>query len=74
MSLIMVSTAFGSGRPIPRRHTGDGEDLSPPLAWTGVPSSARELALILDDPDAPMSEPWVHWVIFKIPVGTNGAN
>jgi Raf kinase inhibitor-like YbhB/YbcL family protein len=70
MSLIILSTAFASGRPIPRRHTGDGEDLSPPLAWTGVPPSARELVLIVDDPDAPTSEPWVHWIIYKIPVAT----
>jgi len=72
MSLIVRSTAFASGKPIPRRHSGDGEDLSPPLSWSGVPSSARELALIVDDPDAPMDEPWVHWVIYKIPVTTEG--
>ncbi len=72
MSLIVSSTAFASGKPIPRRHSGDGEDLSPPLSWSGVPSSARELALIVDDPDAPTPEPWVHWVIYKIPVTTEG--
>lgn len=70
MSLIVSSTAFASGKPIPRRHSGDGEDLSPPLSWSGTPSSARELALIVDDPDAPTPEPWVHWVIYKIPVTT----
>jgi len=72
MSLIVRSTAFASGKPIPRRHSGDGEDLSPPLSWSGVPSSARELAMIVDDPDAPTSEPWVHWVIYKIPAPTEG--
>ena len=72
MSLIVSSTAFASGKPIPRRHSGDGEDLSPPLSWSGVPSSAKELALIVDDPDAPTPEPWVHWVIYKIPVRTEG--
>ena len=72
MNLIVSSTAFASGKPVPRRHSGDGEDLSPPLAWSGVPSSARELALIVDDPDAPTPEPWVHWVIYKIPVTANG--
>ncbi len=72
MSLTLSSTAFAGGKPIPRRHSGDGEDLSPPLSWSGVPSSARELALIVDDPDAPTKEPWVHWVIYKIPVGTEG--
>jgi Raf kinase inhibitor-like YbhB/YbcL family protein len=72
MSLTVHSTAFASGQPIPRRHSGDGEDLSPPLSWSGVPASARELALIVDDPDAPTPEPWVHWVIYKIPVTTEG--
>lgn len=70
MSLIIRSTVFAHGEAIPRRHTGDGEDLSPPLSWTGVPPSARELALIVDDPDAPTAEPWVHWVIYKIAVTT----
>jgi Raf kinase inhibitor-like YbhB/YbcL family protein len=72
MSLSVSSTAFASGNAIPRRHTGDGEDLSPPLSWSGVPSSARELALVVDDPDAPTSEPWVHWVIYKLPVTLEG--
>lgn len=72
MSLIVSSTAFASGKPIPRRHSGDGEDLSPPLSWSGVPSSAKELALIVDDPNAPTPQPWVHWLIYKIPVGTEG--
>jgi len=70
MSLIVSSPAFSEGSPIPRRHTGDGEDLSPALSWSGVPPAALELALIVDDPDAPTSEPWVHWVIYKVPVAT----
>jgi Raf kinase inhibitor-like YbhB/YbcL family protein len=72
MSLSVRSTVLDQGKPIPRRHTGDGEDLSPPLSWSGVPSAARELALIVDDPDAPSSEPWVHWVIYNVPVTTEG--
>jgi Raf kinase inhibitor-like YbhB/YbcL family protein len=72
MSLSISSAAFASGKPIPRRHTGDGEDLSPSLSWSGVPPSARELALIVDDPDAPTPEPWVHWIIYKLPVTTEG--
>jgi Raf kinase inhibitor-like YbhB/YbcL family protein len=66
MTLNLSSPAFTHGAPIPRRHTGDGEDLSPPLVWSGVPPEARELALIVDDPDAPSPQPWVHWVIYKI--------
>jgi len=67
MSLKMHSSAFSEGAPIPRRYTGDGEDLSPPLSWEGLPAAARELALIVDDPDAPTKEPWVHWVIYNLP-------
>jgi Raf kinase inhibitor-like YbhB/YbcL family protein len=67
MSFTLHSPVISEGKPIPRRHTGDGEDLSPALACTGVPPTARELALILDDPDAPTNEPWVHWVIYNVP-------
>jgi Raf kinase inhibitor-like YbhB/YbcL family protein len=70
MSLTIRSQAFVEGKAIPRRHTGDGEDLSPPLSWSGLPAAARELALIVDDPDAPVPEPWVHWVLYKLPVAT----
>jgi Raf kinase inhibitor-like YbhB/YbcL family protein len=70
-SLQIRSSAFSEGVPIPRRHTGDGEDLSPPLSWQGLPAAARELALIVDDPDAPTKEPWVHWVIYNLPATLN---
>jgi Raf kinase inhibitor-like YbhB/YbcL family protein len=67
MSMTIRSDAFAEGQPIPRRHTEDGEDLSPPLTWSDPPEGTRELALIVDDPDAPRAEPWVHWVVYKIP-------
>ena len=67
MSFIIQSRAFGAGQPIPRRHTGDGEDLSPAIEWRGIPSASASLALVVDDPDAPSSEPWVHWLIYQIP-------
>jgi Raf kinase inhibitor-like YbhB/YbcL family protein len=72
MSINVRSPAFADGKPIPRRHTGDGEDLSPALEWSGVPESARELVLIVDDPDAPTKEPWVHWLIYKLPLSLAG--
>lgn len=72
MNLILRSPAFSEGQPIPRRHTGDGEDLSPPLSWTGIPPRAVRLALIVDDPDAPTSEPWVHWVIYNLRADEQG--
>jgi len=64
--LTIRSDAFANNEVIPRKYTGDGQDLSPPLTWSDLPEGTRELALIVDDPDAPTPEPWVHWVIYKI--------
>ncbi len=72
MTLIIQGSAFANQTRIPKRFTGDSEDVSPELSWTGVPSAARELALICDDPDAPTPQPWVHWVIYKIPTSAAG--
>jgi Raf kinase inhibitor-like YbhB/YbcL family protein len=71
-SMVMTSSAFGVNQKIPRQYSGEGRDTSPPLAWSGVPAKARELALIVDDPDAPRAEPWVHWVIYQIAVTVTG--
>lgn len=65
------SPAFADGGPIPRAHTCDGADLSPPLTWSGPPEATREFALICDDPDAP-GQTWVHWVLYGIPAGVSG--
>jgi Raf kinase inhibitor-like YbhB/YbcL family protein len=70
MGIILTSTAFSEGSMIPRDYTCDGRDISPPLAWTGVPKDAKSLAIICDDPDAPMGT-WVHWVLFNIPATVN---
>ncbi len=70
MTIVVTSSAFEQGQPIPRKYTGEGEDISPPLAWTGLPEGTKELALIVDDPDAPISEPFVHWLMYKIPPDT----
>ena len=67
MGMTIRSNAFTDGRAIPRRYSEDGEDLSPPLTWSDPPEGTRELALIVEDPDAPRAEPWVHWVLYKIP-------
>jgi Raf kinase inhibitor-like YbhB/YbcL family protein len=72
MTIVITSPAFREGSPIPKKHTGEGEDVSPPLEWTGVPEGTRQLALICDDPDAPRKEPWVHWVIYNIPADAKG--
>lgn len=65
--LEITSPAFDFGAPIPRRHTRDGEDVSPPLRWSGVPEGTRELALVCHDPDAPMPRGFTHWVVSGIP-------
>jgi len=75
MTIEITSTAFKNQTPIPKKYTGEGEDVSPPLAFSGIPEGTRELALICDDPDAPSPkfpgpEPWVHWVVYKIPPET----
>jgi Raf kinase inhibitor-like YbhB/YbcL family protein len=65
-AMQLTSTAFTQGQAIPRKHTCDGSDISPPLAWSGAPANAKSFALIMDDPDAPGGT-WVHWVIYNIP-------
>jgi Raf kinase inhibitor-like YbhB/YbcL family protein len=74
MSLTLASPAFEPLGAIPQRHTCDGEDVSPPLAWTGVPAGTKSFALVVDDPDAPdPAAPklvWVHWVLYDLPPGT----
>ena len=69
MALTVTSTAFQEGGMIPKQYTCDGADISPPLSWSGVPTGTKSLALISDDPDAPMGT-WVHWVLFNIPPDT----
>lgn len=66
MTLILTSNAFHEGELIPKKYSGDGDDISPPLSWSDVPEGTKSLALIADDPDAPAGT-WVHWVIFNIP-------
>ncbi|MBI4775606.1 MAG: YbhB/YbcL family Raf kinase inhibitor-like protein [Deltaproteobacteria bacterium] len=65
MAFELTSKAFSSGSPIPRVHTCDGQDVSPELTWTDPPAGAKSLALICDDPDAPVGT-WVHWVLWGI--------
>jgi hypothetical protein len=61
----LSSTAFGPGQPIPPRHTCDGDDLSPPLAWSNVPEGTNSLALIVTDPDAPGGT-FTHWLAWGL--------
>lgn len=70
-ALTLTSTAFADGGAMPKRHTCEGQDVSPPLAWSGVPAGTKSFALIVDDPDAPdpkaPKRTWVHWVLYDIP-------
>ncbi len=69
MEITLKSPAFEEEEMIPGKYTCDGMDVSPPLSWTSVPDGTQSLALICDDPDAPMGT-WVHWVLFNIPATT----
>ncbi|MBI4353772.1 MAG: YbhB/YbcL family Raf kinase inhibitor-like protein [Candidatus Omnitrophica bacterium] len=71
MSLTLNSRAFSHGQPVPSIYTCEGNDISPPLAWSEPPSGTNSFALISDDPDAPMGT-WVHWVAWNIPASSRG--
>ena len=61
----LESTAFRHLQPIPKKHTGEGKDVSPPLSFIGVPAKAKSLVLVVDDPDAPMGT-FDHWITWNI--------
>lgn len=76
MSLTITSQAFEHNGSIPPLYTCDGQDISPPLSWTGLPQGTKSLVLIMDDPDAPDPDApkmtWVHWVLYNIPPDVEG--
>ena len=76
MTLSITSAAFEEGGNIPTIYTCEGDDISPPLVFSGVPENTRSLALIVDDPDAPDPDApkmtWVHWVLYNIPPSCAG--
>ncbi len=69
MEIKITSSAFEEGGMIPAKYTCDGADVSVPLQWDAVPEGTKSIAIINDDPDAPMGT-WVHWVIFGLPAET----
>ena len=69
MALHVSSSAFSEGQSIPEKYTCDGQNLSPPLKWTGAPQNAKTMAIITDDPDAP-SGTFTHWVLYDLPAKT----
>jgi Raf kinase inhibitor-like YbhB/YbcL family protein len=70
-TLSLRSKAFGHTEPIPTKYTCEGNDVSPPLAWSDPPAGTKSFALVVDDPDVPdPSAPqrtWVHWVVYDLP-------
>ena len=72
----LESAAFSANGDIPPRFTCDGEDISPPLSWSGLPDGTQSLVLIVDDPDAPdpaaPKRTWVHWVLYNLPPNVPG--
>lgn len=66
MTIQVTSPAFSEGEPIPSKYTCDGADISPPLQWRNLPEATQSLALICEDPDAPLGT-WVHWVLYALP-------
>jgi Raf kinase inhibitor-like YbhB/YbcL family protein len=76
MPLSLTSSAFANGGAIPKHYTCEGADVSPPLAWSGLPAGTKSLALVVDDPDAPDPKApkmtWVHWVLYNIPPMAGG--
>jgi len=76
MAMELKSPAISEDRNIPVRYTCQGDNLSPPLVWSGIPPETRSLVLIVDDPDAPDPKApkmtWVHWVLYNLPPDSDG--
>lgn len=74
-TMQLTSSVFRPGGEIPKKHTGEGEDVSPPLSWSDAPDGTRSFALVCHDPDAPLVSPgaygFVHWVLYNIPSSVN---
>jgi len=68
-TITISSPAFKDGETIPVKYTGFGEDVSIPLNWKNIPNGAKSIAILMDDPDAPIGT-FTHWIIFNIPVST----
>lgn len=66
MEITVTSSAFSQAGMFPSKYTCDGQNISPPLKWRGIPETTKSIALVFDDPDAPAGT-WVHWVIWNIP-------
>jgi Raf kinase inhibitor-like YbhB/YbcL family protein len=68
--LKVSSPAIQGHGPIPQRHSGDADDVSPPLEWTGAPAGTQSFAVVVHDPDAPLVDGFTHWILYGIPAET----
>lgn len=71
-TITVSSPVLKDGQPIPKDYTADGKNVSPPITWSNLPAGTKELALICEDPVAPTPQPFVHWVVYKIPATAKG--
>jgi len=75
-TIALTSTSFTGGSAMPAKHSCQGQDASPALAWSGLPAATKSLALVVDDPDAPdpaaPKTTWVHWVLYNLPPTAQG--
>jgi Raf kinase inhibitor-like YbhB/YbcL family protein len=71
-AITVTSSVLKQGQPMPVDYTADGKNISPPIAWSNLPAGTKELALICEDPVAPTPQPFVHWVVYKIPASAKG--
>ena len=72
VEILITSSAFAAGEAIPIKYTADGEGISPPLEWTGVPDDIATLVLLIEDADSPTPEPFVHAIVYNLPGGGTG--
>jgi len=69
VATLTISGSYEDGKHIPPKYTGDGDDVSPLVKWNTMPAGVKEIAVVMDDPDAPVGT-WDHWSVYKIPAAT----
>jgi Raf kinase inhibitor-like YbhB/YbcL family protein len=72
LAIVVTSRSIAAGGTIPRDYTADGRNISPPLTWSGVPPTARQLALVVEESDAGNPPPFVHWILYNVPPTAGG--
>src|SRR2546428_903621 len=72
VEILLTSPAFAAGGAIPVKYTADGEGISPPLEWSGVPEGISTLLLLIEDADSPTPEPFVHAIVYNLPGNGKG--